>query len=147
MKNSYTIGKIEDFDPFIEQLLKPKKPILLCLNGDLGAGKTTFVKYLGSKLGIKENINSPSFIIHNEYSNKEFTLHHLDLYRLEEAFEFKELKLQSLMKPENIIAIEWAEKFAEEIDNLIIENEVTVIELQFSYLDENKRLVEMKSIK
>lgn len=146
MQNAYTVTKIEDFKPLVKAItdLGFDKPILLCLNGDLGAGKTTFIKYLGHELGIKEEINSPSFIIHNEYNNhkSEFNLHHLDLYRLEESYEFSELHINRHFKPNTIIAIEWAEKFEEDIKQLVNNygsTKINVLVLNFSHINESTR--------
>lgn len=146
MQKAYTVTKTEDFKPLVKTItdLGFDKPILLCLNGDLGAGKTTFVKYLGHELGIKEEINSPSFIIHNEYNSHkpELNLHHLDLYRLEESYELNELHINRHFKSNSVIAIEWAEKFEEDIKELIKEygsTNINVLVLNFSHIDENTR--------
>jgi tRNA threonylcarbamoyladenosine biosynthesis protein TsaE len=146
MQNAYIIAKTEDFKPLSKSIINLgfHEPILLCLNGDLGAGKTTFVKYLGKELGIKQEINSPSFIIHNEYIASNIQLHHLDLYRLEEPFELNELHINRHFKPNTIIAIEWAEKFEEELKELVKEHGqsgIKVLILNFSHTDENTRKV------
>lgn len=140
METAYTINKIEDFDQVVNLILDSNTyPILLLLNGDLGAGKTTFVKYLGAKLGIKHEINSPSFIIHNEYKDEHLTLHHLDLYRLEDEQEIRELKLENLLSNKNIIAIEWAEKFESFLKSFIEKHKVKTITLELEHINENAR--------
>ena len=67
----------------IAPLLAPKDIILL--DGDLGAGKTTFTKGLAAGLGIKRNVKSPTFTIIREYQDGRIPLYHMDVYRLEDG--------------------------------------------------------------
>lgn len=97
-----------------------KKTIVLALSGNLGSGKTTFVQGLAEGLGIGQRIISPTFVIVRAYRIKlktEYlklkTFYHVDLYRLEENVEgeFENLGMgEVLSNPENVIAIEWADK-------------------------------------
>ena len=144
METAYTINKIEDFDPIIENILNNNTyPFLLCLNGELGSGKTTFTKQLGKALGATQEINSPSFIIHNEYTiktkNNTLIMHHLDLYRLESESELKELKLENLISQNSFIVIEWADKFENFITNFAQENNLKIITLEFDHIDLDTR--------
>lgn len=81
------------------------------LTGELGAGKTVFVKGLAKALGIKEIVTSPTFVILKTYAgrhrNKKINLHHFDFYRLEnpDLSEFNEY----LGQPNSIVVIEWPE--------------------------------------
>lgn len=79
------------------------------LVGDLGAGKTTFVQFVGRELGVKDYITSPTFALVNIYDGRE-TIYHLDLYRLEEPEELEQLDYESYFYPEGISFIEWAIK-------------------------------------
>ena len=84
---------------------------VVLLNGDLGAGKTTFTQLVFSCLGVKEVVNSPTFAILKSYKGK-FNLHHFDTYRIttEEAIEagFDEV----LEDKNSVIFIEWSENIA-----------------------------------
>ncbi len=84
------------------------------LSGNLGAGKTAFTKALGSALGIKENITSPTFVLARVYPTKDplfKELVHVDAYRLKDDKEFSVLKLErELDKPKTLILIEWPER-------------------------------------
>jgi tRNA threonylcarbamoyladenosine biosynthesis protein TsaE len=60
---------------------------LVLLNGDLGAGKTTFTQFIGEALGVKRTINSPTFNIIKSYKGTHLKLHHMDCYRLEDSEE------------------------------------------------------------
>jgi len=89
---------------------------VILLEGNLGAGKTTFVQGIGAGLGITETIDSPTFTLINEYFSGKIPLYHFDLYRLESS-EIEALNLEiyweGLEVPLGIVAIEWAEKLVD----------------------------------
>ncbi|MBX4188351.1 MAG: tRNA (adenosine(37)-N6)-threonylcarbamoyltransferase complex ATPase subunit type 1 TsaE [Candidatus Doudnabacteria bacterium] len=79
--------------------------------GPLGAGKTTFVQALGRALGIG-NAKSPTFTIVHCYNGRKKSLYHIDLYRLESNRELDAIGLNEILSAEeNIVAIEWVDKF------------------------------------
>lgn len=86
---------------------------VIFLEGNLGAGKTTFVQGLGAGLGITETIDSPTFTLINEYMTGRLPLYHLDLYRLTSA-EIDALYLENYWEgievTPGIMAIEWGDK-------------------------------------
>lgn len=83
---------------------------VLTLEGDLGAGKTTFVKGLAKAWSIQESVTSPTFNIYNLYQGDR-QLAHMDAYRLEESPEiWDELMLEELISPPFCLAIEWPSK-------------------------------------
>jgi len=87
------------------QYLKGGEVVLL--NGDLGAGKTTFTKGVAKALGIKETVTSPTFTIMKEYDGN-LKLRHFDMYRIENPDESEELGLRELLyDPEAVCIIEW----------------------------------------
>jgi len=77
------------------------------LHGDLGFGKTAFVKGLVSGVGITEEVTSPSFTISNVYAGKELVFYHLDYYRIHEPGILKDELLELINNKKNVIAIEW----------------------------------------
>ena len=79
---------------------------VILLNGDLGAGKTTFSQFFGKALGVKRNINSPTFNIIKSYKGK-LPFHHMDCYRLENAEE--DLGFDEYFEDEAVILIEWSQ--------------------------------------
>ena len=115
------------------------KPIVFILKGELGAGKTVFVKGIGQALGI-QNIISPTYVVYYEYDSphaKIKKLYHFDLFQIRETAELKELKIQNLLKSGCLFCIEWGEK-AEGIISLLKEK-ATIVYIEILYLDENKR--------
>jgi len=83
---------------------------LICLQGDLGAGKTTFVQGLAQGWGSLDAVSSPTFVLVNEYSRPdESQLFHMDAYRLESAAEAAELDLDSMLARGALI-VEWADR-------------------------------------
>jgi len=130
---------IENIDQTVELAEKFAEAIegcggLVCLYGDIGAGKTTFARYLGKALGIKEKITSPSFVILNEYHSGKIPVYHFDLYRLErEGLESIIDELHDYTENDSALAlIEWAEFSSGDLPELRLE-------IKINYIDENKR--------
>lgn len=89
----------------LTELLEPGMTLLL--EGDLGAGKTTFTKGIGEGLGVKRIIKSPSYTIIREYQDGRLPLYHIDLYRLDEN-EASELGLEEYFDGNGITVVEWS---------------------------------------
>jgi len=126
-----------------DEILKKKKnnekAIIISLEGDLGAGKTTFTQGFAKKLKIKEKVLSPTFLIIKKFKLnkiKNFSnLYHIDCYRIKNFKEIIDLDFEKIIsKPSNIVIIEWAERIKE----ILPEN---IIKLKFFYIDENKRKI------
>ncbi len=82
---------------------------IVCLNGDLGAGKTTLTKSIGLGLGVSDYITSPTFTLINEYRGR-LPVYHFDVYRLENVDELYDLGFDEYFYGKGISIIEWAEK-------------------------------------
>ena len=85
----------------------------LALNGDLGAGKTTFTQGLAKGLGVEEEISSPTFTIIKQYDELELPLYHMDVYRLERAEEMEDLGYEEYFYGNGVTVVEWAENIKE----------------------------------
>ncbi len=81
--------------------------MVICLNGELGSGKTVFTKAFASALGIEDDVTSPTFNIIKEYPNGELPLYHMDVYRLEGNVD--ELGLDEYFDGDGVTIIEWAD--------------------------------------
>lgn len=107
------------------------------LIGDVGVGKTTFVKGLAEGLGVKEPVTSPSFTISKAYAAKNGkTLIHYDFYRLNDPGIMSEDLEENLKNPNNIVLIEWSDTIKD-----ILPKNHTIINLKYN--DDNSREVEI----
>ena len=83
------------------------------LVGDLGAGKTHFVKGIVDAMGVKAPATSPTFTLVHEYTGGRLPVYHFDFYRLESAAEALDLGLDEYLDGDGLTVIEWADKFPE----------------------------------
>ena len=127
---------------FLEAEKNRKQALIISLEGDLGAGKTTFTQGLAKELGVHDWIKSPTNIIMREHklsskfkvqsSNLE-SFYHIDCYRLQEPEHMLEMGFKDIISdPENIVLIEWGEK----LTKLLPRN---IIRIKFKHLKEEKR--------
>ncbi len=116
--------QIEDIGAVAQQVLGALTSKTILLIGDMGVGKTTFVKALVESLGSKDAVSSPTFSIVNEYELPDDVLYHFDLYRIKDETEALQFGIEDYLASTHWIVIEWPEK----IPNLLNEN-VDIIEL------------------
>lgn len=119
-------------------LLSP--PAMIVLRGDLGAGKTTLVKGIaeGFQAAAGEEVTSPTFTLVHEYRGPRATLYHIDLYRIDTEHELMTLGLDDLRDQNNILLIEWGDKFER------IRRECDA-EITIARLDDEERLITWRS--
>lgn len=86
-----------------------KKGQVYCLTGDLGMGKTLFAKGFAAGLGIKENVNSPTFTLVQEYEEGRLPLYHFDVYRIGSEEEMFEIGCDDYFYGEGVCLVEWAD--------------------------------------
>ena len=107
---------------------------VICLYGDLGAGKTLFVQNLAKGLEIDEDVTSPTFNIMNVYEGR-LPLYHFDLYRLEQEYELEDIGFYDYVDaPEGIVVIEWADKFAD-----CLPDDFILLTIERTEAEENER--------
>lgn len=112
------------FSERLGSLLQPGD--VLALEGDLGAGKTTFTKGLAKGLNITRNVNSPTFTIIKEYQGR-LPLYHMDVYRVEDSFE--DLGFDEYFEGNGVTVVEWAHLVKEQLPEELL----TI----YLYLDDN----------
>jgi tRNA threonylcarbamoyladenosine biosynthesis protein TsaE len=112
---------------------------VFALTGDLGAGKTQFVKGFARGLGISARVHSPTFTLVNEYGGGRLKLFHLDLYRLETPAQILSAGVGEFLSPDGVSVIEWAEKLKAESGKRKAENKM--IEVQIEILTGSERKI------
>lgn len=112
---------------------------VVCLTGELGAGKTCFVKGLASGLGIRgKGVTSPTFIIIREYKGR-VPFYHIDLYRIGVVEDLRDIGMEEVIYGQGVTAIEWAERISDRLPG-------ERIEITLRYEDKKTRLIGMKAI-
>lgn len=112
---------------------------VILLNGDLGAGKTTFTKFVLKYLGVKDVITSPTFMLMREYKTKKFDIYHFDMYRLNGGEEATNLGFEEYLysnDSRNIVFVEWSENIKDILKGKFIE-------INISLIDDSKRKFEI----
>ena len=134
------LGELEKFSySFLDKLQPTKsKATVVTLSGDLGSGKTAFVKIAAQYFGVKESVTSPTFVLIKYYSlnaKRYILLIHIDAYRLKNANELLRLRFDELVDdPKNIIFIEWPENVTEAIPE-------NTPKINFTFIDEKTRTI------
>ena len=125
---------------FAEKLAQVMKRGLILLIGQLGAGKTTFVKGLAKGLGIEEKmVRSPTFVIMNVYQGTQ-VLYHVDLYRIDDVNELFYIGIEDALDDEGIVAVEWADLFPE------LWTDVPRVEVKIEVRSENERDLMLREV-
>lgn len=130
----YTSHSEEDTMELAQNIESEKFPnMVICLKGELGSGKTVFVKGFASSLGIDENVTSPTFNLVKEYLNGEMPLYHMDVYRLEDGDDGS-IGLADYFTKGGVTIIEWSDIIK---DSLPEER----LEIKFKVIDEETRVL------
>lgn len=108
------------------------KPVIVAFSGELGAGKTTFIKYLCKELGYDGLVTSPTFAIMNEYESK-IPIYHYDMYRIEGADALYDIGFYDFVD-RGISLIEWSENVEEGLEG-------EIIRIDLSYCDEGRKII------
>ncbi len=135
MDYKFTSRNVDDTLELAQNIESEKFPgMVICLNGDLGSGKTVFVKGFAGALGIDENITSPTFNIVKEYVNGEAPLFHMDVYRIDDN---KDFGVEDYFNREGISIIEWSELIEDRLPNERLDINIKIV-------DENTRILVFK---
>ena len=121
---------------FTKNYKKDEKPLIFIIKGEMGVGKTVFVKGIGEKLGIN-NIVSPTYVIYYEYKN----FYHFDLYQIEDREEFGNLGIDKFLVPGNTLCFEWGEKAGEIIE--LLKDKGNIVYIDMKYINEKEREIKI----
>ena len=109
---TWQISTLNDLDEAAVNLLKTY-PLnrVFAFSGEMGSGKTTFIKSLCKALGVSENVSSPTFALVNEYiDNNQHSVYHFDFYRIEKEQEAKDIGIHEYFQSGHYCFVEWSEK-------------------------------------
>ena len=125
---------LNDTYNFAKEISKQiKVPYIIALNGDLGAGKTVFVKFLAEILKITSIVTSPTFTLMNEYDEGIYPLYHFDMYRIEHSDDVLELGFEEYFNSKKaVIVIEWPDV----VRNILPKTDLDIF---IEKIDENTR--------
>jgi len=108
MEKKYFVENIDQLDEVTDDILKWIQDVRIILfYGDMGAGKTTMIKSFCKNLGFKEEVQSPTFSIINEYNTPQSVIYHMDLYRLETEEQLTEIGFEEYIYSGAYCFIEW----------------------------------------
>jgi tRNA threonylcarbamoyladenosine biosynthesis protein TsaE len=136
--NSSSPEETIKFGQRIGSQLKGGEVIAVC--GPLGSGKTHLIKGIASGAGAKDSreVNSPTFVIVNEYSGR-LDIYHIDAYRLNSVSEFEMLGFDDYCYPQSVVLIEWADKVETAIQN------IGCIHVELKHAGRTKREIHVKN--
>lgn len=135
MEYKYTSKNEMDTIELAQNFESEKFPnMIICLDGELGSGKTVFTKGIANALGIKESITSPTFTIIKEYDG-ELPLYHMDVYRLDGNTDG--IGIEEYFTKGGVVVIEWAHT----IKDILPEER---LDIKFKIVDEDKRVLILK---
>jgi|YNPMSStandDraft_1061717.scaffolds.fasta_scaffold00483_5 tRNA threonylcarbamoyladenosine biosynthesis protein TsaE len=138
MRKEWTSSSLSDTETIaheVGELVRTRSiPRIFFLRGDIGSGKTTFVRLLLKDWGIEEGVASPTFSIIHHYLHPTESIYHVDLYRLRSEMELEDIGIFELFSENNLVFVEWPD--------LLKEMKLPVTILDFTYGDtENTRRI------
>ncbi len=116
--------QIQDIESVAQQILETLTSKTILLTGNMGVGKTTFVKGLVKVLGSSDDVSSPTFSIVNEYHLQHGLLYHFDLFRIKDENEALQLGIEEYLESDQWVVIEWPEIILN-----LMQDDVNMIEL------------------
>ncbi len=115
---TFTLTNIEDWQKTVEEILPHLHHNILLLQGNLGAGKTTFTQFLLKNLGTQDEVSSPTYAIVNEYHTPKGNVFHFDLYRMKSLDEVFDIGMDEYLDNSFLCIIEWPEIYMDELQDL-----------------------------
>ena len=120
---TYRVPTLKDLPQVAQLVAQELSHNIICFQGEMGAGKTTFIKALVKELGRNDDVTSPTFALVNEYVTQDYKkIFHFDFYRIEDEEEALDIGLEDYLDSGNICLIEWPNK----ITNFVPDNHQTI---------------------
>ncbi|WP_316795985.1 tRNA (adenosine(37)-N6)-threonylcarbamoyltransferase complex ATPase subunit type 1 TsaE [Pedobacter agri] len=135
-----TVNDLSDLTQVAQQLLAfASNEKVFIFDGDMGTGKTTFIKVFCAALGVEDVVSSPTYSIVNEYESPNGSLFHFDFYRIKDIQEAYDLGYEEYFYGGGICLIEWSERVAELLPDHYIRVEIAIVE-------ENRRVFNFSKV-
>ncbi|MDQ6761633.1 MAG: tRNA (adenosine(37)-N6)-threonylcarbamoyltransferase complex ATPase subunit type 1 TsaE [Bacteroidota bacterium] len=129
MEIFYTLSEIEDAAKKVLSYCAANK--IYTFNGELGAGKTTFIKAICRQLGVSESITSPTYSIIQEYrTGQDLKIYHMDFYRINSLHEAVEAGAEEIFASGDFCMIEWPNKIIQLLPEDVVEVNLTILKEQ-----------------
>ncbi|MDR2205892.1 MAG: tRNA (adenosine(37)-N6)-threonylcarbamoyltransferase complex ATPase subunit type 1 TsaE [Flavobacteriaceae bacterium] len=109
------LHNIEQWQEVVDEILPKLRHNILLLKGNLGAGKTTFTKFLIKNLGSADEVSSPTYTLVNEYDSPKGKIFHFDFYRLKNAEEVLDIGIEEYLNHSFLCIIEWPEIYENQL--------------------------------
>lgn len=134
------VNDLSDLPQVAKQLLAfASNEKIFIFEGDMGAGKTTFIKTFCKVLGVEDVVSSPTYSIVNEYESPNGSIFHFDFYRIKDIQEAYDLGYEEYFYGGGTCLIEWPERVAELLPDHFVKVEIVII-------DENRRLFNLSKV-
>lgn len=139
-KMEIVVNGLSDLAQVAQQLLAfASTEKIFIFEGNMGAGKTTFIKTFCKVLGVEDVVSSPTYSIVNEYESPNGSIFHFDFYRIKDIQEAYDLGYEEYFYGEGTCLIEWPERVAELLPDHFVKVEIVII-------DENRRLFNLSKV-
>lgn len=123
-------------------LVEVERAVIFALEGNLGAGKTALTKILAKKMGVNEEVVSPTFVLSIQYSifGMQRKLEHIDCWRMESFEELLQVGLEKMVEQKAIIILEWADKFKAEVTKFKGRAKIVWVRIGFTDLEDEREI-------
>lgn len=145
VKKKMQLNELEDFSFEVWELIKQKMSrggVFVGLVGSLGAGKSTFCKKLFAKMGVVDEVVSPTYVLNISYKTNLALIEHLDVWRIENFSEIERLGIKKMLENKSVVVVEWADKFKPDFEELVDEEQMVWIFFEQTG-DEDSRNIEL----
>jgi tRNA threonylcarbamoyl adenosine modification protein YjeE len=149
----YRLGEITEVARQVLAEIEKDKATIVAMEGDLGTGKTALTREIGRLLEVKDEVVSPTFVLHLPYEvkgqrakGKSKVVNHIDAWRMESFEELMQIGLEKMLENKDVIILEWADKFKDQVQRLKgAKAQVVWVKLNYAK-EEDEREVEIEVI-